>query len=79
MEDRPKTEVCRLLWDEELDGPALNPLAPPLPTTTGTQTVHTHMDQNIKYRTSNNKTPEQEKEKKRNIVKIIIKANVKYW
>jgi len=43
------------------------------------------MDQNIKCRTNNNKTPEQEEEKKkkkktksRNIVKIIIKANLKY-
>jgi len=44
------------------------------------------MDQNIKWRTSNNnnKKPEQEKEnqkekeKERDIVKIIIKANVNY-
>jgi len=28
MEDRPKTEVWRLLWDGELDGPAPNPWTP---------------------------------------------------
>jgi len=68
MEDRPKTEVCRLLWDEELDGPPPNPLTPPPPPNyyrhTDSQQQQQQQNQNRKKKTK--RKPKRKRQSKNN-------------